>query len=110
MSGNNTAQQTAGTQPAPAGPAAAVPAVPPPSTPVPVSAAAPEPQAVPGQAAAPKQTVGGETVEQALVRSESDESNKGREAAVTALHTVEVLGAVSSVKAASRVGFAAGRR
>ena len=51
-----------------------------------------------------------ETVEQALVRSESDESNKGREAAVTALHTVEVLGAVSSVKAASRVGFAAGRR
>ncbi len=71
MSGNNTAQQTAGTQPAPAGPAAAVPAVPPPSTPVPVSAAAPEPQAVPGQAAAPKQTVGGETVEQALARAQA---------------------------------------
>jgi 6,7-dimethyl-8-ribityllumazine synthase len=51
-----------------------------------------------------------DTVDQALVRSESDDSNKGREAALTALHTAQVLAAVSSVKAAARVGFAAGRR
>jgi 6,7-dimethyl-8-ribityllumazine synthase len=51
-----------------------------------------------------------ETVDQALVRSEDDESNKGREAALTALHTAEVLAAVTAAKAASRVGFAAGRR
>jgi 6,7-dimethyl-8-ribityllumazine synthase len=51
-----------------------------------------------------------ETVDQALARSETDASNKGREAAVTALSTVSVLGAVSSLSSGSRVGFSVGKR
>jgi 6,7-dimethyl-8-ribityllumazine synthase len=51
-----------------------------------------------------------ETVDQALARSENDASNKGREAAVTALSMVSVLGAVSSVSSGSRVGFSVGKR
>ncbi len=51
-----------------------------------------------------------ETVDQALARSEADASNKGREAAVTALSTVSVLSAVSSLSSGSRVGFSVGKR
>jgi 6,7-dimethyl-8-ribityllumazine synthase len=51
-----------------------------------------------------------ETVDQALTRSEGDRSNKGREAALTALHTAGVLTAVSEASAQSRVGFSVGRR
>jgi 6,7-dimethyl-8-ribityllumazine synthase len=51
-----------------------------------------------------------ENVDQALTRSEDDRSNKGREAAVTALHTAGVLTAVSEASAQTRVGFSVGRR
>jgi 6,7-dimethyl-8-ribityllumazine synthase len=51
-----------------------------------------------------------ETVDQALARSENDESNKGREAAATALSTVTVLGSLSSLSSGSRVGFSADTR
>jgi 6,7-dimethyl-8-ribityllumazine synthase len=51
-----------------------------------------------------------ETVDQALARSENDETNKGREAAATALSTVTVLGSLSSLSSGSRVGFSAGKR
>jgi 6,7-dimethyl-8-ribityllumazine synthase len=51
-----------------------------------------------------------ETVDQALVRSEADETNKGREAALTALHTAGVLRAVSDASTGSRVGFSVGGR
>jgi 6,7-dimethyl-8-ribityllumazine synthase len=51
-----------------------------------------------------------ETVDQALVRSEADDTNKGREAALTALHTVGVLRAVSDASTGSRVGFSVGGR
>jgi len=46
-----------------------------------------------------------ETVEQALVRSEPDQSNKGREAALTAISTAEVLAAVSSKTSDPGIGF-----
>jgi 6,7-dimethyl-8-ribityllumazine synthase len=51
-----------------------------------------------------------ETVEQALVRSLPDETNKGREAALAALQTVAVLRGVSAASTGSRVGFSVGRR
>jgi 6,7-dimethyl-8-ribityllumazine synthase len=51
-----------------------------------------------------------DTVDQALVRSAADESNKGREAAETALATLEALSSVGSLSAGSRVGFSVGRR
>jgi 6,7-dimethyl-8-ribityllumazine synthase len=51
-----------------------------------------------------------ETVDQALARSENDETNKGREAAATALSTVTVLDSLSSLSSGSRVGFSAGTR
>ena len=51
-----------------------------------------------------------ETVDQALARSENDETNKGREAADTALSTATVLGWLSSLSSGSRVGFSAGKR
>jgi 6,7-dimethyl-8-ribityllumazine synthase len=51
-----------------------------------------------------------DTVEQALVRSEPDHTNKGREAAMTALRTVSVLAGVTAATAAPRVGFSVGRR
>ena len=51
-----------------------------------------------------------ETVDQALIRSGADRSNKGREAARTALETASVLAAVTSASSGSRVGFATGRR
>jgi 6,7-dimethyl-8-ribityllumazine synthase len=51
-----------------------------------------------------------DTVEQALVRSEDDEANKGREAAGTAIRTITVLSAVSAISPANRVGFSVGRR
>ncbi len=51
-----------------------------------------------------------DTVDQALVRSADDESNKGREAADTALATIEALSSVGSLSAGSRVGFSVGRR
>jgi 6,7-dimethyl-8-ribityllumazine synthase len=51
-----------------------------------------------------------DTVDQALVRSEDDDSNKGREAAETALSTVAALAAVSSSSTGPRVGFSVGRR
>jgi 6,7-dimethyl-8-ribityllumazine synthase len=50
-----------------------------------------------------------DTVEQALVRSEDDGDNKGREAAHTAIETVTVLAAVASAGSGSRVGFGGGR-
>ena len=46
-----------------------------------------------------------ETVEQALVRSEPDQSNKGREAALTAISTAAVLAAVSSRTSDPEIGF-----
>jgi 6,7-dimethyl-8-ribityllumazine synthase len=46
-----------------------------------------------------------ETVEQALARSEDDETNKGREAALTAISTAAVLDGVSSATSGPRVGF-----
>jgi len=46
-----------------------------------------------------------ETVEQALVRSEPDQSNKGREAALTAISTAAVLAAVSSKTSDPGIGF-----
>ncbi len=51
-----------------------------------------------------------ETVEQALVRSEDDHTNKGREAASTALRTAAVLSAVSDLSGSGRVGFSVGGR
>jgi 6,7-dimethyl-8-ribityllumazine synthase len=51
-----------------------------------------------------------DTVDQALVRSEGDRSNKGREAAETALRTVAVLSELSSRSSGSRVGFSRGGR
>jgi 6,7-dimethyl-8-ribityllumazine synthase len=48
-----------------------------------------------------------DTVDQALARSEPDASNKGREAAATALATVAALAAVSRLPARGRVGFSA---
>jgi 6,7-dimethyl-8-ribityllumazine synthase len=51
-----------------------------------------------------------DTVDQALVRSADDRSNKGREAAETALATIEALSSVGSLSAGSRVGFSVGRR
>jgi 6,7-dimethyl-8-ribityllumazine synthase len=50
-----------------------------------------------------------ETVDQALVRSEDDRTNKGREAADAAVDTVTVLAAIPS-GSSGRVGFAAGKR
>jgi 6,7-dimethyl-8-ribityllumazine synthase len=51
-----------------------------------------------------------DTVDQALVRSEPDHTNKGREAAHTAVHTVAVLADVSGLSGGSRVGFSVGGR
>jgi 6,7-dimethyl-8-ribityllumazine synthase len=51
-----------------------------------------------------------ETVEQALARSEDDETNKGREAALTAVSTAAVLDGVSSATSGPRVGFSVGGR
>ena len=51
-----------------------------------------------------------DTVDQALVRSGADGSNKGREAAETALRTVTVLSDLSSRASGSRVGFSRGGR
>jgi 6,7-dimethyl-8-ribityllumazine synthase len=51
-----------------------------------------------------------ETVDQALERSAADSSNKGGEAARTALDTVTVLRSVSSVTSGRQVGFSVGKR
>ena len=51
-----------------------------------------------------------DTVDQALVRSEDDEANKGREAALTALRTATVLGGVTALSGVHRVGFTTRRR
>jgi len=51
-----------------------------------------------------------DTVEQALVRSLPDETNKGAEAARTALGTVAVLRGLESLPSAGHVGFTVGRR
>jgi 6,7-dimethyl-8-ribityllumazine synthase len=51
-----------------------------------------------------------DSVEQALVRSEPDETNKGREAALTALQTVAALRGVGAASRPPRVGFSTGRR
>jgi 6,7-dimethyl-8-ribityllumazine synthase len=51
-----------------------------------------------------------ETVDQALVRSADDASNKGAEAAVTAVRTAAVLRSVASLSGAPRVGFSVGGR
>jgi 6,7-dimethyl-8-ribityllumazine synthase len=51
-----------------------------------------------------------ESVEQALVRSRPDETNKGREAVQTALQTVAVLHAVTAASRPARVGFSTGGR
>ncbi len=51
-----------------------------------------------------------ETIDQALVRSAEDESNKGREAARTAIDTVGVLRSVAAASSGRRVGFGVGKR
>ncbi|MGH9080871.1 MAG: 6,7-dimethyl-8-ribityllumazine synthase [Acidimicrobiales bacterium] len=51
-----------------------------------------------------------DTVDQALARSGSDEQNKGREAALTALRMVAVLDGVSSVAPGPPLGFSVGGR
>ena len=51
-----------------------------------------------------------ETVDQALVRSADDASNKGAEAVLTAVETVTVLRSVATLSGAGRVGFSVGRR
>ncbi|MGD0312255.1 MAG: 6,7-dimethyl-8-ribityllumazine synthase [Acidimicrobiales bacterium] len=51
-----------------------------------------------------------DTVDQALVRSGDDASNKGREAAETALKTLGALAGVAEASSGSRVGFSVGRR
>jgi 6,7-dimethyl-8-ribityllumazine synthase len=51
-----------------------------------------------------------ETIDQALVRSADDESNKGREAARTAIDTVGVLRSVAAASSGRRVGFGVGKR
>jgi len=51
-----------------------------------------------------------DSVEQALERSADDGSNKGREAAYTAMRTVNVLDSVSSVTSGPRLGFSVGKR
>jgi 6,7-dimethyl-8-ribityllumazine synthase len=51
-----------------------------------------------------------DTVDQALVRSGDDASNKGREAAATALKTLAALDGVAAASSGSRVGFSVGRR
>jgi 6,7-dimethyl-8-ribityllumazine synthase len=51
-----------------------------------------------------------DTVDQALVRSEPDETNKGAEAARTALETLSVLRGLEGLSSGSRVGFTLGGR
>jgi 6,7-dimethyl-8-ribityllumazine synthase len=51
-----------------------------------------------------------DTIEQALVRSLPDETNKGIEAARTALETLSVLRGLESLPSAHRVGFSMGGR
>jgi 6,7-dimethyl-8-ribityllumazine synthase len=51
-----------------------------------------------------------DTVEQALVRSLPDETNKGAEAARTALETLAVLRGLEELPSGSRVGFTVGGR
>ncbi|HEV3280486.1 MAG TPA: 6,7-dimethyl-8-ribityllumazine synthase [Acidimicrobiales bacterium] len=51
-----------------------------------------------------------DSVEQALVRSENDEENKGREAAVCALQMTAVLDGVAAASASPRLGFSVGGR
>ena len=51
-----------------------------------------------------------ETVEQALVRSLPDETNKGAESARTALETVAVLRGLEGLAGGGRVGFTVGGR
>jgi 6,7-dimethyl-8-ribityllumazine synthase len=51
-----------------------------------------------------------ETVDQALERSEKGAANKGREAALTAMSTVSVLGSVAAVGSGRSVGFSVGKR
>jgi len=51
-----------------------------------------------------------DTVEQALVRSLPDETNKGAEAARTALETLSVLRGIEDLPSGSRVGFSVGGR
>ncbi len=51
-----------------------------------------------------------DTVEQALVRSLPDETNKGTEAVRTALETVAVLRAVADVSATAQAGYSVGGR
>jgi 6,7-dimethyl-8-ribityllumazine synthase len=51
-----------------------------------------------------------DTVDQALVRSRPDETNKGREAVMTALSTVSVMEQIVRSAGPARVGFATGSR
>ncbi len=51
-----------------------------------------------------------DTVDQAIERSETDRTNKGREAAYTAFRMVALLRTVSDVVGRSQVGFAPGTR
>jgi 6,7-dimethyl-8-ribityllumazine synthase len=51
-----------------------------------------------------------DTVEQALVRSLPDGTNKGAEAARTALETLAVLRGIEALASGSRVGFSVGGR
>ena len=51
-----------------------------------------------------------DSVEQALARSGDGASNKGREAALTAVHTANVLSSLATVAGGQRVGFSTGER
>src|SRR3984957_3545066 len=51
-----------------------------------------------------------DSVDQALERSLADRTNKGREAALTAVHTVKVLSSVTAATSGHRVGFSVGKR
>ncbi len=51
-----------------------------------------------------------DSVEQALERSGDGRANKGREAALTALRTANVLSSVATVASGQRVGFSSGEQ
>ncbi|MGA3148777.1 MAG: 6,7-dimethyl-8-ribityllumazine synthase [Acidimicrobiales bacterium] len=51
-----------------------------------------------------------DSVDQALERSGDGGSNKGRDAALTAVSTVRVLGSVAAATSGQRVGFSVGKR
>jgi 6,7-dimethyl-8-ribityllumazine synthase len=51
-----------------------------------------------------------DSVDQALERSGDGGSNKGRDAALTAVSTARVLGSIAAATSGHRVGFSVGKR